>query len=214
MPTQRPEDKADDTARKILVIGDSMVKHINQQKIQRAAGDPSIVQSYSGAKVDQINAKLNEYMAKDQFHAVIVHVGTNDLVHEGPEAVATKMDDLIARMKGKVKRIAVSSVIKRYDGRVTASSITHFNNLVKSLCAQHNVTFINNDHIDKSFLNRSNLHLNKIGDTALGRAFCTYLRSIRNESVSPQNSFFCNVYHHRKREWIRHLQNVKQMMNH
>ena len=140
--------------------------------------------------MDQVNAKLNEYMAKDQFHAVIVHVGTNDLVHECPEAVAMKMDDLIANMKGNVKRIAVSSVIKRYDGRVAASSITHFNNLVKSLCAQHNITFINNDHIDKSFLNRSNLHLNKIGDTALGRAFCTYLRSIRNESVSPQNSFF------------------------
>ena len=54
--------------------------------------------------------------------------------HQGPGAVAMKMDDLIAKMKGNVKRIAVSSVIKRYDGHVAASSITHFNNLVKSLC--------------------------------------------------------------------------------
>ena len=57
MPTQRPEDKAVDTAKRILVTGESMVKHINQQKIHRAAGDPSIVESYSGARVDQINAK-------------------------------------------------------------------------------------------------------------------------------------------------------------
>ena len=91
-------------------------------------------------------------------------MGTNDLVHEDAEVVATKMDDLITEVKNQVRKVAVSSVVKRYDSCVAASSITHFNNLVKDLCSQHNITFINNDHIDKSFLNRSNIHLNEMGD--------------------------------------------------
>ena len=127
-------------------------------------------------------------------------MGTNDLVHEGPEAVVMKMDDLIAKMKGNVKRIAVSSVIKRYDGRVAASSKTNFNNLVKSLCSQHDITFINNDHIDKSFLNRSKHFAHILGLTEMNQILLKIV--------------FCDVYHHRKREWIRHLENVKQMVNH
>jgi hypothetical protein len=38
---------------------------------------------------------------------------------------------------------------------------------------------INNDDIDKSLLNGSNLHLNKAGDKALGGALCSYLKSSR-----------------------------------
>ena len=45
-------------------------------------------------------------MGKDEFQAVILHVGTNDLFHEGLQAVAMKMDDLIAKMKGNVIKIS------------------------------------------------------------------------------------------------------------
>ena len=75
---------------------------------------------------------------KDQFETDILHVGTNDLVHKHPELVATKMDRLITETKSKARKVAVSIVVKRYDGRVAASSITHFNNLVSNLCSQHN----------------------------------------------------------------------------
>ena len=128
------------------------------------------------------------------------------------------MDRLITETKSKVRKVAVSSVVKRYDGRVAASSITHFNNLVSNLFSEHNIVFLNDDHIDKSLLNRSDLHLNQSGDRALGSVFCTYLKSnrvkINNQPVNIRDEqFFPNAYRNcRKREWTAYLQFVNQMM--
>ena len=207
---------------KVLVIGDSMVKHIDRQKIERAAGCQSVVHSYSGARVEQINSKIKEYWSEgEQYDTVVLHVGTNNLVSEDPEKVAAKMDELIENLKDHAKKIAVSSVIKRYDNRVPASNITYFNNLVNNLCSNRNITFLNNDHIDRSFLNRSNLHLNQLGDRVLGSAYCTYLKSARvrptgniQKPVGNDKQFFRQAYGHRNREWTMYLQYVNQALNH
>ena len=96
---------------------------------------------------------------------------------EEPEEVAAKIDGLIKDLKGKAKKITVSSVVKRYDNRVSASKITRFNDLANNLCTKHNTTFLNNDHINKFVLNRSKLHLNREVDRVLGSVFCSYLKS-------------------------------------
>ena len=138
-----------------MVIGDSMVKHIDRQKIERAAGCQSVVHSYSGARVEQINSKIKEYWSEgEQYDTVVLHVGTNNLVSEDPEKVAAKMDELIENLKDHAKKIAVSSVIKRYDNRVPASNITHFNNLVNNLCSYCNITFLNSFDTNQSHRSR------------------------------------------------------------
>ena len=147
---------------------------------------------------------------------------SNNLVSEKPEEVAGKMNDLIKSLKGNARMIAISGVIKRYDNRVQASKISHFNHLVKNLCANHNATFFNNDHIDRSLLNRSNLHLNREGDRALGSVFCSYLKSsvrvrTAGNSLHPtgnRNSsrFFHQAHGHRDREWKMYLRHVNQTM--
>ena len=97
----------------VLVIGDLMVKHIDQQKIERAASCKSVVHSYSGAKVEQIRHKIKEYFSEDdKYDAIVLHVGTNNLVLEKPEEVAGKMDDLIKSLKGNARMIAISDVLK------------------------------------------------------------------------------------------------------
>ena len=99
---------------KVLVIGDSMIKHIDQKKIERAAGCQSVLHTYSGAKVEQINAKIKEYWTEnDKYDTVILHVRTNSLVSEEPEEVPAKMDGLIKDLKGNARKIVVSSVIKK-----------------------------------------------------------------------------------------------------
>ncbi|CAB4028067.1 Hypothetical predicted protein, partial [Paramuricea clavata] len=72
--------------KKVLVIGDSMVKHIDRVKIERAAGCQSVVHSYSGARVEQISSKIKEYWSEgEQYDTVLLHVGTNNLASEEPE---------------------------------------------------------------------------------------------------------------------------------
>ena len=49
--TKKYEGKPEKQDKRTLVIGDSMVKNIEQQQIQRAAGDQSVVHLYSGVKL-------------------------------------------------------------------------------------------------------------------------------------------------------------------
>ena len=53
----------------------------------------------------------------EQYDTVLLHVGTNNLAFEEPEEVASKMDGLIKDLKDHANKIAISSVIKRYDNR-------------------------------------------------------------------------------------------------
>ena len=78
---------------------------------------------------------------------------------------------------------------KWHDGLVPPERITTFNKLARDLSVKHDVDFVDNIHINKSFLNSSNLHLNNKGDKALGKAFCTYLKSLRQKNNVAINSF-------------------------
>ena len=95
-----------------LVIGDSMVKNIDQRKLERAAKKKTVCHSYSEAKVGHIREKIQQYWNEDQqYEEIILHVGTNDLVHEKPEKVADEMEALINTVKAHTRNIAVSSVV-------------------------------------------------------------------------------------------------------
>ena len=48
---------------------------------------------------------------------MILHVGTNDLVHRDCQEVAVEMVMLITDVKVRADKVAASAVIKRYDGK-------------------------------------------------------------------------------------------------
>ena len=111
-----------------FTIGDSMVKHIDGNKIGRAARGKAISHSYSGATVNQLAKKFDENHAeKEQYNTIILHVGTNDLVREEPKKVAADMENLINKAKAHTNKLAVSGVIKRYDGKVNNHKIDQYN---------------------------------------------------------------------------------------
>ena len=80
--------------------------------------------------------------------------------------------------------------------------------------AQH--YYIDNDDMDKSLLNRSNLHLNKVGDRALGSAFCTFLKSNRGSNTRPVPTTigqpFFRLARYRMKEWTNYLKHVSQVL--
>jgi hypothetical protein len=213
---QNPQPLNQQGIEKTLVIGDSMVKNISEKKIERAARGKSICHSYSGATVPQLHQKFQQNCDEEKYKTIILHIGTNDLVREDADNVAKKMDVLIEEVKSRAERVAVSSVIERHDGRVPASKITSYNNLVYNLCTKHNINYINNDDIDKSLLNGSNLHLNKAGDKALGGAFCSYLKSSRpintRQVPSRSNQHFFHQTARHTTQWTEYLMFVSQVL--
>ena len=123
--TKQSQEKA------VLVIGDSMVKHIDGNKIGRAARGKAISHSYSVATVNQLAKKFDEnHVEEEQFNTIILHVGTNELVREEPKKVAADMESLIKKAKAHTNKLAVSGVIKRYDGKVNNHKIDQYNKLV------------------------------------------------------------------------------------
>ena len=189
-----------------LVIGDSMVKNIDNNKLSKAAKKRTVCHSYSGATVEQIATKFDQHSKEDQsFDKVIIDVGTNDLVRTQPEKVVQNMESLIVKVKSQAKQVAASAVVRRYDYKVKPEIINSYNNLLHKLCIKHKIAYIDNDCIDNSMLNRSNLHLNKNGDRALGSAFCTFLKpkQIANyASNTTRNSghFLWKSWEHQKRD--------------
>ena len=106
-----------------------MVKNIEEKKIEREARGKTVCHSYSGATISQLHQKLIEDNCHDnEYETIILYIGTNDLVREDADKVAEKMEELIEEVKRLFEqRVAVSSVIKRYDGRVPPSKIASYN---------------------------------------------------------------------------------------
>ena len=57
--------KAKGRSAKVLIIGDSMVKHIEEKKISRAARGMFTCHSYSGAKVKDIHQNFQQSSYND-----------------------------------------------------------------------------------------------------------------------------------------------------
>ena len=100
----------------------------------------------------------------------------------------------------------------------TGEGLLHacISSLVYNLCTKHNINYINNDDIDNSLLNGSNLHLNKAGDKALGGAFCSFLKSsrpINTRQVPSRNNqrFFHQTGRHTT-QWTEYLMFVSQVL--
>jgi hypothetical protein len=218
-----PNNQSPSEQKKVLIIGDSMVKNIDNLKISRAAKTKSTqCHSYSGARIQHLEEKIKEHWSDDSqnYEAVIIHAGTNNLVNESPHQVAQRMESLIKVAKIHSSDVAVSSVVKRFDGKLSNQKIEEANNLLLILCKRYEVAFLDNSEIDQSHLNRSNLHLNRNGDKLLGKQFCSYLKlvkisrnAVHNQKLHGKNKpFFRLVLGHRMKEWSDHLKLVTNIM--
>ena len=172
---------------KTLLAGDSMVKHICNQKVSRACRGTAECHSFSGATVSTMETKLNSLMSNESFSNVIIHVGTNDLVHSLVEVVSKDLENLVMKVKNRTNNIAISSVIIGSDGQVDSDKVLLFNRVIKEWCINNDVHFIDNSDINCTHLNGSNLHLNRTGDRLLGRNICAYLRLLRMGYVCCDN---------------------------
>ena len=109
----------------VLVIGVSMVKNIGASKIGRAARSKAISHSYSGATVNQLTKKFENHQSEQEFSTVIIHVGTNDLVHDEHKKVAANLENLINKVKVHTEKIAVSGTIKLYDCKLNNKKLSN-----------------------------------------------------------------------------------------
>ena len=70
----------------IVILGDSMLKHLNPRRIQQGIDQKFSVKTFPGAGVDEMTNYVKPTLQKKSKH-VILHIGTNDLQTKSPDAL-------------------------------------------------------------------------------------------------------------------------------
>ena len=105
------------TQKSVIILGDSMVKHINGWEIsKRLQSDCKVyVKQFSGARTKCMKDYMKPSLRENPDH-FILHVGTIDLNKErSPELIAKSIVDLATTLKGNSRYVSVANIIVRTD---------------------------------------------------------------------------------------------------
>ena len=115
---------------------------------------------------------INLYIKPEQPHkpdVIIIHCRYNDIENE--INTVKKIKKLVKKIdeydKQNPPKVVISSLIERYDKDFN-DDIANVNEKLQRFC---NVSFIDNNNIDRSCLNKGKLHLNRRGSSYLANNF-------------------------------------------
>ena len=108
---------------------------------------------------------------------IILHSGTNDIIND--VKTVEKMKKLVEEIEKNngSTEIVISGLIKRFD-RNAIDDIERINEKLKRWCIGKGLTFIDNNNINESCLNRGKLHLNRRGSSYLANNFKKFIESL------------------------------------
>ena len=165
MTTNKSKPKSMPTKNSVIVVGDSIVKHLTGPGISKKK--IIIIKTNPGAKTENIIDYIKPSIRKKPVF-LLVHSGTNDLTNRinTMKVVATveEMDN-----ERKIK-LGFSSIICREDVDKT-DEIIAVNDRLQKYCLSKGLLFVDNSNIDASYLNRGKLHLNRQGTSVLADNF-------------------------------------------
>ena len=167
----------------VIILGDSMVKHINGWKIsKRLQSDCKVyVKQFSGARTKCMKDYMKPSLRENPDH-FILHVGTNDLNTErSPELIAKSIVGLAKTLKGNSCDVSVSDIIVRTDNSNLNEKRFEVNAHLTEMFKERKLNLINHlKKIKPNHLNRGKLHLNQKGSKVLGDAFLKEISSVFN----------------------------------
>lgn len=187
---RHPEQDHESSVKPALVIGDSIIKGIQESGLSDTK-----VKCLRGARVLDIKKEIDNTDICS-YGTIIMHVGTNDCVSnaklsEGITEYTALISDLNTRAPS-IKKV-ISSVCPRTDTTSNQDRVREFNNKVKRIATEQSCTFIDNDQTfllqnsqtDKNNLDRKGLHLSKAGTRNLLQNIHTTHAIIRSRPMAP-----------------------------
>ena len=158
----------------IYIVGDSMLKNITGSGLSK---DHTVkIRPHPGATtIDMIDYIKPELRHKPDI--VILHCGTNDITND--VNTVKKIKKLVKEIEENdgSTDIVISGLIKRFD-RNAIDDIERINEKLKRWCIGKGLTFIDNNNINESCLNRGKLHLNRRGSSYLANNFKKFIESL------------------------------------
>ena len=122
---------------KVLVIGDSTLRHI------KLATPSQTVNCISGARANDIESHL-KLIAKRRFSKIIIHTGVNDVRLRQSETTKLNFASLLNTATQMADSVVCSGPMPINRGDEMYSRLSSLNNWLAEWCSCNNVDFINN----------------------------------------------------------------------
>ena len=153
--TENPREK-----KSVIILGDSMTHNIHGKKLSKEKHIVS--KSFSGCTVEDMSDFVKPFLRRKP-DGIILHIGTNNLSTDEPSQLGEKIVDLarFIEHESQSTKLAVSSLIVRKDD--LDRKVKNVNKTLQSFCNSNGWTFISNENIDASCINKGGLHLNRKG---------------------------------------------------
>ena len=140
--------------RKILVVGDNHIKRIRRNDFNKELKNgKAFVRCFSGCTSKQLNNYIIPSLVDDKPAAVIIHVGTNEVLNKlNHEDIARNIISIALNCrKCGVNDIAISSVLIKKNPNLNAL-VRRVNDLLYDLCVKNGFGFISNEIVTTDYL--------------------------------------------------------------
>ena len=178
----QPKKNGSNKHKNILVIGDSIIKHISYRKLNSHVQNGKVfVKSFPGATVSQLEHYITPHLTERCPDIVGLHIGTNNIKPRYPAHEKTSLEIAnhvinIARKckEHGVKEVFISSITCR-SNRHEMQKVLDTNCHLMNLCNTQKFHFISNSNIQLQNLWEDGLHLGDSGIEILENNFISSL---------------------------------------
>ncbi len=114
-----------------IIVGDSMLKMLNSERMRRSIGENAVIKTFPGAKTSDMKHYVQPALLTKS-KRIVIHVGTE------PKAVVNGIEDLYKGIVNSNKsiQIAISEIIFR-DNLELNIKIETANELLNNICLKH-----------------------------------------------------------------------------
>ena len=110
---------------------------------------------------------------------VIVHCRTNDISNEinAVKKIKKLVKEIEENNHENIPQVLISNIIEQYDQDYN-EEIQSIDKKLQRCCTRKGLSFIDNNNIDKSSLNKGKLHLNRRGSSFLAKNFKKFVNTL------------------------------------
>lgn len=158
-----------------VIAGDSIIQRIPGWDLSKGKYKV-VVKSFSGATIDDMDDFVRPITRKEPENTIL-HTGTNDLRSSQTaqliaESLVNLADQIVADAPNT--KLSISAILYRKDADLW-SKAQKVNKTLKRFCSNRGWSFLANDKINNTCLNRSGLHLNSKGVSELTKIYYEHL---------------------------------------
>ena len=165
----------------LLIIGDSIVKHLDIEKIM--PGGKNLLKCIRGARAHVILSNFAELSQKYNFKRVIMHIGTNYIPSKSSTYIRREMMNLMEALQDYRPEtyFSFSEILPKLTGDYYRG-IGNLNRMLKEECHDRRAGFIEHWKFgwgydrDQLFIKRDGIHPNYRGVATLESSMAHYLR--------------------------------------